>query len=453
MEDIKDALKKATVIMIGEVIKRQHYRMDIRELPLIQQDSIQFKSVPYCNPKQLHLDDHQVFFSHEDVQTALSIIENNQFFKAQPFSFFPSGELTMLLNKYFIALSEKVGEHLDETDLASIDEEVLSDIISEYLDYLGNPNETICNFAITKGLVFAKNMELIPNEFYIRKISVEEIRRLNDQKEMFTLMNKPYFYMPDLKKPFDIAVICKSGPRSGQSSLDAELLLQTLFIIILLAIGREIRCENIYHYPVYEYRIIGIGPGRSGWMHNFKDINKKVSVPDDEYDEIKKIWTLFHESVFDCLSSKEGDYLSLSIDRFFRGFYESNPFDKLIDYMIAFEALFTESKGGAGNQISRRCAHLIGKNKKERLEVFENLRKSYQIRSDFVHGDVIKNPTLRTLPKLLEYNTLYLRESIKYFLQMKVKNIERKDLFHEIRDCEISENRYKLSNFKKKLSH
>lgn len=116
--------------------------------------------------------------------------------------------------------------------------------------------------------------------------------------------------------------------------------------------------------------------------------------------------------------------LHLACKRFQRAYGESDAEDRLIDLMIAFEALFLRGEkagSSAGQIVAVACSALLGKNDEEREEVRGFLTKAYSIRNCIVHGSEYKEPIVY---KNKEYNMSefvskieeYLREAIKKFL-------------------------------------
>ena len=96
--------------------------------------------------------------------------------------------------------------------------------------------------------------------------------------------------------------------------------------------------------------------------------------------------------------------------------YEEKDIEgKLIDYMIAFEALFLKGKKApvAGQVIATACSVLLGTNEKEREEIRRSLTKAYALRNRIVHGreyeDQLKDIEISNIED-------YLRESMKKFL-------------------------------------
>jgi len=119
--------------------------------------------------------------------------------------------------------------------------------------------------------------------------------------------------------------------------------------------------------------------------------------------------------------------LDLACRRFQRAYEERDAEDKLIDLMIAFEALFLKGERGVpskGKLIAVACSTLLGKNEEEREDIKQTLVEAYSIRNCIVHGseyprlepDEKGEVYLDTLPDLVSKVEDYLRESIKKLL-------------------------------------
>ena len=116
--------------------------------------------------------------------------------------------------------------------------------------------------------------------------------------------------------------------------------------------------------------------------------------------------------------------LRLACERFQRVYEEEEYDDKLIDLMIAFEALFlkgkkAKSRSPAGETIAIACAYLLGKNNEERENIKDFLTKAYSIRNDIVHGSDYKNPIVNGE----EYEMLDFVSEIEELLRRSIKRL------------------------------
>jgi len=119
--------------------------------------------------------------------------------------------------------------------------------------------------------------------------------------------------------------------------------------------------------------------------------------------------------------------LDLACRRFQRAYEEKDAEDRLIDLMIAFEALFLKGEKrvpSKGKLIAVACSVLLGKNEEKRGKIKQTLAKAYSIRNSIVHGseypriesDDKGEVYIDTLPDLVSQVEDYLRESIKKIL-------------------------------------
>jgi len=85
----------------------------------------------------------------------------------------------------------------------------------------------------------------------------------------------------------------------------------------------------------------------------------------------------------------------IACERFNRAYEEHREDEILIDFMIAFEALFLRGERAPsekGQFIGLGCSILLGNNEKEREEINNFLIKAYNMRNRIVHGSEYKTP-------------------------------------------------------------
>lgn len=109
--------------------------------------------------------------------------------------------------------------------------------------------------------------------------------------------------------------------------------------------------------------------------------------------------------------------LTTAIERFNSGLLRSSISDKMVDYSISFESLFTnpigEGKENIGYKLKTRVSRLLIREFKERVEVGEIMKKFYDGRSNIVHSNNMDN---RVYDINLKCQNL-LRESIRMYLE------------------------------------
>ena len=85
--------------------------------------------------------------------------------------------------------------------------------------------------------------------------------------------------------------------------------------------------------------------------------------------------------------------IRIGIRRFNYAYERSKPEEKLLDYAISFESLFSKKKedmDSLGHKLATRSARLLKQDFKERKTIFGDVKSLYHDRSQLVHGNDIK---------------------------------------------------------------
>lgn len=129
------------------------------------------------------------------------------------------------------------------------------------------------------------------------------------------------------------------------------------------------------------------------------------------YNKIKKI------------KSTDYGFLSMAINRFNNTYERKRQEDKLIDFMIAFEALFMKETQELRHRLSVRIACFLKDGYVDRKDLCFKFKTIYDIRSEIVHGDPISQKYLKKLGVTSIFELVYeveehLRASIKKFIDL-----------------------------------
>lgn len=123
--------------------------------------------------------------------------------------------------------------------------------------------------------------------------------------------------------------------------------------------------------------------------------------------------------------------IELALRRFNYGYERKRPEDRLIDYMIGFEALLLGEEQELRYKLALRGSALLGRNSDERERTFNELHEAYKQRNKIVHGSTPKEP-IRIGRETVQFNELvdkaegHLRSVIKEFLVRCEKQSESK---------------------------
>ena len=101
-----------------------------------------------------------------------------------------------------------------------------------------------------------------------------------------------------------------------------------------------------------------------------------------DYDKLSK-----YERLYVNVKQDDDKALNLAIRRFLMPIWRFEAEDIILDYMIALEALLSDSEQDIRYRISIRLAYLISDSPEERLRNSKIMKSIYNLRSNIVHGN------------------------------------------------------------------
>lgn len=171
--------------------------------------------------------------------------------------------------------------------------------------------------------------------------------------------------------------------------------------------------------------------GRSGIYHETRKFSdtEKYNLTKPEIKEFNKLREIYYAT-----KVSDNGFWSLAKNRFESSYGNRRLDDKLIDFTVGLEALFSEGPGDLRYKLSSRIARLLMKNKDAREKTSIAVKKIYDFRSKIVHGEASKDPDFKANIGRAEN---YLRDSLKRFLELIGKYGENKDELLKIIDFEM----------------
>lgn len=149
-------------------------------------------------------------------------------------------------------------------------------------------------------------------------------------------------------------------------------------------------------------------------------VGSRYELPADSIPAFESFWRDFQRQ-----HSRKQQRIALALRRFTLAYERILPEDRLIDYMVALEALLLtrEEQQELAYRLGLRGAALLGANPDARLEIFSRLRRAYTVRSNIVHGGsspphVRIGPRQVTLHQFVEEVADDIRSAIKKMLAL-----------------------------------
>ncbi len=168
----------------------------------------------------------------------------------------------------------------------------------------------------------------------------------------------------------------------------------------------------------------------------FFAIGEKYKLTKDEIPLFQEYWKGFR-------TKEISNRVQVALNRFKYLYERKNPEDNIIDCAIALEALFG-SESRISMMVSLKAAFLLKEDKNQVKEIFTFIRKTYDIRSDIVHGRKVEIPIkvkdkeYQNLREFVLYIQELLRLSIRKYLDDEITE-EKKRRFELIEMLELKE--------------
>lgn len=302
--------------------------------------------------------------------------------------------------RYF--LSPMFEKYLQES---KFDQQLLKRLYSDFEDFVCSDQIAVRDSAYLDN--FASDVDIIDveKELDIRKLTNEELERLLQASKWGA--PSAFFHVKPPKYVIETAYTKRKvvGEHiEPQPSDSAKRLYQLVTALRLFKSGvvgfNEITttAETPFLWGYTKFNI-----ARKTFIGQKYILNKTEAI------QFKDFWKRF--SIFSTSKPKR---LAIAIRRFENAYERTNLQDKLIDFMIAYEALvFKQGETGEfRHKLSTRVSKLLSKTYEERKRIAKEITKFYDKRSRIVHGEEVKLPR-----GFVEKVENYLRGSIKTLIE------------------------------------
>ena len=261
---------------------------------------------------------------------------------------------------------------------------------------------SLLNFKVN---IFYPDEIILDKDVLIRSTTSFEDERLTD-------LYKEYFPRSSYSNYLLQIILRKDTPEiePGQFLDEAEEKIKKAVTIFRL-FKKEMIGYNLIVQPLSEVQEYG-QTTRFLLHQRLWTSKKKPEIYKLEKNEIQPFISFFKD-FYKILFSK----FDLAIEYFNKSYIEPyTPRDSFLDLMITLENLFLKgTHQELSYKLSMRMAYILGKDKKDRINIYRFIKDAYNLRSKIVHGE--KSDKLDN-QKFLELRELT-RKSIIYFLENK----------------------------------
>jgi len=281
----------------------------------------------------------------------------------------------------------------------------------------------------------AETIDLGPG-FSIDKISKDEKEKLLSESRQFgSISTYDIFPYPEyafelyLKIPKVIGDSDTISQENSPSQIAREQFDEACSALRLFKQGAvgyaDLRMESTSWNPIGGIRTLGSVVGG-------RLLGSSYLISGDEIQAFSEFWPVYQK----CRQVKR-NRIEIALRRMNFAYEGTRPEDRLVDYLIGFEALLL--KKGQIQELAYRLALrgsiLLADQPEERIRIFSELHTAYKERSNIVHGGQPKeslNVSNRKVPFNQFVNKLedHLRSAIKRFLERCEKQSESRVIEH-----------------------
>jgi len=283
-------------------------------------------------------------------------------------------------------------------------------IFENFLTYLKNEQNMLYYFSPIYNFEFDDDNLIIDENIKIRKISEHEKKYLLNYYEHFVpikvSINKiKYVFVINIKNDVEDA-----------SSTVSKKVFQVLNKFKILKNG-DILSGGLYNFdksenwnPKNRFQRINIEPVgvfskniynlRKKHSKKFQTMLKKIT---NRYPMLEINYTVSNKTEETKINEyllKYDDYFDRVIRRFSAALEKKNESEKIVDLILALEILLVSSPGDSTLKISQRTALFIGKNDKEKLEIWRYMQTFYSFRSGQVHEFTDRAMKVKNIPEI-----------------------------------------------------
>jgi len=148
------------------------------------------------------------------------------------------------------------------------------------------------------------------------------------------------------------------------------------------------------------------------------------------------------------------DYVVIAIQRYDDSILKlETPEGRLTKAIMCLEALYLKPKeeGELAHRLGQRVARLLSLLDQQPLEIYNNIRRAYGIRSKFIHGSGIEKEERQNIANLTKKVIDYARISIVIHIQLRAEKVNKEKFLALIDNSLLSENALaKLRDLKEK---
>lgn len=312
-------------------------------------------------------------------------------------------------------------EFVEKTKSLDFNETVFNEVHADFENFLLTLETSYKLRAPISGFSMDSEVIILEPSIRIKKMTAEEIGETIDSLGYFYSRFEAMSYRYRIE--IDYKAKENAGPGKNPHVEAIDTIKKIISALRLFKCGDV--CSEFYYYFPVSWTIFarGIASSSNPNVPTRARIKPELKLENSEVEGFKVFWTFYKEII---LKLNNFLFLNTAINRLNFAYDNTRVEDRLIDYMIAFEALFL--KGNEDQELNYRLALrtavLLTESSGFREEIFKSMKTAYKLRSLVVHGKNFYRLQQDLESKHKSINQFivnieeYLRAAIKKFLEL-----------------------------------
>lgn len=225
----------------------------------------------------------------------------------------------------------------------------------------------------------------ITDNLKIIKVSKDELQEIWARGEFSPFVNRHKIWHIEyaIEMTWDAKKVIGSGNQKPVGSMVKDDIDDVLIALRIFKAG--LTGFNFIETKPIKPSILIAGIESVGGLATQPYLGEKYTLQSGEKRSLVQLFRLLKDAKIHTIPN----YLLVAIKRFEYAYARLLPEDKLLDFMIAFEAIFLkdDEQQELSYRLSLRTAYLLAEAVEERKGIFDFMRRAYKARSEIVHGE------------------------------------------------------------------
>jgi uncharacterized protein YozE (UPF0346 family) len=283
----------------------------------------------------------------------------------------------------------------------SFDEQVFNEVYAEFEDYLRSEMVTYQSQAILDNFQMEEDKLELEDDLLFRTISEEELDELSPPRRRRLAEDSGDVFV--IEKTYEVPKFAEMRAEEALKAFQDVVLTLRLF-----ERNGDVRYQRVITEPISPFHR---GRETTGGEPHITFFESEYNMDSEDCENFIEFWNVMSRQIDD-----PPETYRIALDKFSHSFRRQNENDRLLDSVIALEALYlkTGEQQEMSYRLSQRGAILLGESKENAENIKQALKDAYSTRSTLVHGgqtnvdhDFISNLhdiTRRTLSEFLKLN-------------------------------------------------